>query len=131
MLLIKKKLIEKKTEYGAFLFVTILVIEKQNRTILILVDRMTRKHTEVTANNKSEWVSVWTLDRGKEKEEVIMAREVSEICVDSVLTEMVASYCNRFYPNKPDLAARRIEAIGYQVGHQLSERFLSLTLESN
>ncbi|KAF7805162.1 trafficking protein particle complex subunit 6B [Senna tora] len=52
-----------------------------------------------------------------------MAREVSEICMDSVLAEMVASYCNRFYANKPDLAARRIEAIGYQVGHQLSERY--------
>ncbi|MBA0699173.1 hypothetical protein Goari_000830 [Gossypium aridum] len=35
---------------------------------------------------------------------------------------MVSTYCNRFYANKPELAARRIEAIGYQVGHQLSER---------
>ncbi|KAI9084761.1 hypothetical protein K1719_033167 [Acacia pycnantha] len=52
-----------------------------------------------------------------------MAREVSESCVDSLLTEMVSSYCNRFYANKPELAARRIEAIGYQVGHQLSERY--------
>lgn len=51
-----------------------------------------------------------------------MVREVSESCVDSLLTEMVACYCNRFYANKPELAARRIEAIGYQVGHQLSER---------
>ena len=54
-----------------------------------------------------------------------MVREVSESCIDSVLTEMVASYCNRFYANKPELAARRIEAIGYQVGHQLSERYTS------
>ncbi|EXB67657.1 hypothetical protein L484_010225 [Morus notabilis] len=52
-----------------------------------------------------------------------MAREVSESCVDSLLTEMVSTYCNRFYANKPDLAARSIEAIGYQVGHQLSERY--------
>ncbi|KAH7543172.1 hypothetical protein FEM48_Zijuj02G0155100 [Ziziphus jujuba var. spinosa] len=36
---------------------------------------------------------------------------------------MVSTYCNRFYANKPELAARRIEAIGYQVGHQLSERY--------
>ncbi|KAM4108530.1 hypothetical protein ACB094_03G051600 [Castanea mollissima] len=36
---------------------------------------------------------------------------------------MVSSYCDRFYANKPDLAARRIEAIGFQVGLQLSERY--------
>ncbi|KAG5232564.1 hypothetical protein OIU76_016730 [Salix suchowensis] len=52
-----------------------------------------------------------------------MGREVSESCIDSLLTEMVASYCNQFYSNTPELAARRIEAIGYQVGHQLSERY--------
>ncbi|KAL5537997.1 hypothetical protein UlMin_046148 [Ulmus minor] len=52
-----------------------------------------------------------------------MGREVSESCVDGLLTEMVSMYCNRFYANKNDLAARRIEAIGYQVGHQLSERY--------
>ncbi|KAM7272524.1 hypothetical protein ACFE04_027187 [Oxalis oulophora] len=52
-----------------------------------------------------------------------MVREVSESCIDSLLTEMVSTYCNRFYANKPELAARRIEAIGYQVGHQLSERY--------
>lgn len=52
-----------------------------------------------------------------------MVREVSESCVDSLMTEMVACYCNRFYANKPELAARRIEAIGYQVGQQLSERY--------
>ncbi|MBA0816182.1 hypothetical protein Gohar_000873 [Gossypium harknessii] len=51
-----------------------------------------------------------------------MEREVSESCIDSLLTEMVSTYCNRFYANKPELAARRIEAIGYQVGHQLSDR---------
>lgn len=62
-----------------------------------------------------------------------MGREVSESCVDSLLTEMVSTYCNRFYANKPELAARRIEAIGYQVGHQLSERynFLNLILAPN
>ncbi|KAK9215358.1 hypothetical protein WN944_007363 [Citrus x changshan-huyou] len=52
-----------------------------------------------------------------------MGREVSESCVDSLLTEIVSTYNNRFYANKPELAARRIEAIGYQVGHQLSERY--------
>ncbi|GKV05517.1 hypothetical protein SLEP1_g17518 [Rubroshorea leprosula] len=52
-----------------------------------------------------------------------MGREVSESCVDSLLIEMVSTYCNRFYANKSELAARRIEAIGYQVGHQLSERY--------
>ncbi|KAL7582682.1 hypothetical protein Lser_V15G45804 [Lactuca serriola] len=52
-----------------------------------------------------------------------MAREVSESCMDSLLTEIVSSYCNVLYVSKPELAARRIEAIGYQVGHQLSERY--------
>ncbi|KAF2298568.1 hypothetical protein GH714_024140 [Hevea brasiliensis] len=53
-----------------------------------------------------------------------MGREVSESCIDSLLTEMVSSsYCNRFDANKPELAGRRIEAIGYQVGHQLAERY--------
>jgi len=53
-----------------------------------------------------------------------MGREVAESCVDTMLMEMVAMYSGRFYANKPELAARRIEAIGYQVGHQLSERFV-------
>ncbi|XP_043696470.1 trafficking protein particle complex subunit 6b [Telopea speciosissima] len=52
-----------------------------------------------------------------------MGREVSESCVDSLVIEMVSAYCNRFYASKPELAAPRIEAIGYQVGHQLSERY--------
>ncbi|KAJ8436799.1 hypothetical protein Cgig2_032027 [Carnegiea gigantea] len=52
-----------------------------------------------------------------------MGREVSDTCVNSLLIEMVSTYCDRFYSNKPELAARRIEAIGYQVGHQLSERY--------
>ncbi|EOA31501.1 hypothetical protein CARUB_v10014687mg [Capsella rubella] len=52
-----------------------------------------------------------------------MGREVAESCVDTMLMEMVAMYSARFYANKPELAARRIEAIGYQVGHQLSERY--------
>jgi hypothetical protein len=60
----------------------------------------------------------------REKE---MGREVSESCVDSLLAEMVSAYCDRFYANKPELAARRIEAIGFQVGHQLSERYTSPT----
>lgn len=49
-----------------------------------------------------------------------MVKEVAESSFDSLLIEMVSSYCDRFYANKPELAARRIEAIGYQVGHQLS-----------
>ncbi|XP_076942124.1 uncharacterized protein LOC143611904 [Bidens hawaiensis] len=52
-----------------------------------------------------------------------MVREVSESCMDGLITEIVSSYCNRLYASKPELAARRIEAIGYQVGHQLSERY--------
>jgi len=52
-----------------------------------------------------------------------MVREVAESCVDGVVMEMVAAYCGRFYAVKPELAARRIEAIGFQVGHQLSERY--------
>ncbi|KAK3023681.1 hypothetical protein RJ639_043562 [Escallonia herrerae] len=52
-----------------------------------------------------------------------MGKEVSESCVESLLTEIVSLYGTRFYANKPELAARRIEAIGYQVGHQLSERY--------
>ncbi|KAK3023625.1 hypothetical protein RJ639_043893 [Escallonia herrerae] len=43
-----------------------------------------------------------------------MGKEVSESCVESLLTEIVSSYGTRFYANKPELAARRIEAIGYQ-----------------
>lgn len=57
-----------------------------------------------------------------------MGREGSESCVDSLLIEMVSSYCNRFYADKPELATRRIEAIRYQVGHQLSERYLLFCL---
>ncbi|KAF6135865.1 hypothetical protein GIB67_022481 [Kingdonia uniflora] len=52
-----------------------------------------------------------------------MGKEVSESCVDSMIIEMVSAYSNRFYANKAELAARRIEAIGYQVGLQLSERY--------
>jgi len=50
-------------------------------------------------------------------------REVAESCVDSLNMELVATYCKRLHPTKPDLAARRIEAIGYQVGLQLAERY--------
>lgn len=32
-------------------------------------------------------------------------------CIDSLLTETVACYCNRFYTNKPELAASRIKSI--------------------
>ncbi|KAJ7551105.1 hypothetical protein O6H91_07G134100 [Diphasiastrum complanatum] len=50
-------------------------------------------------------------------------REVAESCVDAVIAEMVATYCKRLHPSKPELAARRVEAIGYQVGMQLAERY--------
>ncbi|CAA7397870.1 unnamed protein product [Spirodela intermedia] len=52
-----------------------------------------------------------------------MGREVAESCVDGIVMEMVSAYSDRFYATKPELAARRIEAIGYQVGLQLSERY--------
>ncbi|OAY69721.1 trafficking protein particle complex subunit 6B [Ananas comosus] len=52
-----------------------------------------------------------------------MGREVSESCVEGLMMEVVSAYSSRLYPAKPDLAARRIEAIGFQVGHQLSERY--------
>ncbi|KAI3448663.1 hypothetical protein Pfo_005328 [Paulownia fortunei] len=51
-----------------------------------------------------------------------MAREVSESCVESLLAEIVLSYCKGFYAKQPELAVRRFEAIGFQVRHQLSER---------
>lgn len=50
--------------------------------------------------------------------------EVAESCVDSLNMELVATYYKRLHPTKPELAARRIEAIGYQVGLQLAERYL-------
>jgi hypothetical protein len=40
-----------------------------------------------------------------------------------LVIKMVAAYCSRFYIAKPVLAARRIEAIGFQVVQQLSERY--------
>ncbi|XP_078438905.1 transport protein particle (TRAPP) component [Wolffia australiana] len=52
-----------------------------------------------------------------------MAREVAESCVEGIVMEMVSSYSHNFFASKTDLAARRIEAIGYQVGLQLSERY--------
>jgi hypothetical protein len=36
--------------------------------------------------------------------------------------EMVHTYCHRLHPSKPELAGRRIEAIGFQVGSQLADR---------
>lgn len=59
--------------------------------------------------------------------ETEMGREVAESCIDGVLIEMVSAYGRRFYATKPELAARRIEAIGFQVGHQLIERFSSIS----
>lgn len=51
------------------------------------------------------------------------SREVAESCLDCITMEMVATYCNRLHPSKPELAGRRIEAIGFQVGLQLAERY--------
>ncbi|XP_068666540.1 uncharacterized protein [Aristolochia californica] len=52
-----------------------------------------------------------------------MGREVAESCVDSMVIEMVSAYCSRLYSTHPEIAAQRIEAIGFQVGHQLAERY--------
>ncbi|XP_020579322.1 LOW QUALITY PROTEIN: trafficking protein particle complex subunit 6B [Phalaenopsis equestris] len=52
-----------------------------------------------------------------------MGREVAESCVDAVVIEMVSALCRNFYSAEPELPPRRIEAIGYQVGHQLVERY--------
>ncbi|EYU21841.1 hypothetical protein ABFS83_09G071000 [Erythranthe nasuta] len=52
-----------------------------------------------------------------------MVREVSESCVESLMAEIVSSYCRGIYANKPELAAPRIESIGFQVGHRLTERY--------
>ncbi|PRQ33262.1 hypothetical protein RchiOBHm_Chr5g0055661 [Rosa chinensis] len=38
---------------------------------------------------------------------------------------MVSMYCNCLHANKPELVACRVDAIGYQVGHQLSERVMN------
>lgn len=57
-----------------------------------------------------------------------MIREVSGSCVETLMAEIVSSYCNGIYANKPELAAPRIEAIGFQVGHRLSERQVCVTL---
>ncbi|KAI3507823.1 hypothetical protein L1887_22818 [Cichorium endivia] len=43
--------------------------------------------------------------------------------MESLLTKIVSSNCKRSYADKPELVAWRIEAIDYQVGHQLSERY--------
>ncbi|EPS73874.1 trafficking protein [Genlisea aurea] len=50
-------------------------------------------------------------------------RQVSVSCLESLLIEIVSSYCSGSFADKPELAAPRIEAIGFQVGHQLSERY--------
>ncbi|URE20879.1 transport protein particle component, Bet3 [Musa troglodytarum] len=58
-----------------------------------------------------------------------MGREVAESCVDGVTIEMVSAYGKRFYATKPELAARRIEAIGYQVGHPAHREVALYTME--
>eukprot|EP00897_Mesotaenium_endlicherianum_P003579 jgi/Mesen1/3249/ME000187S02411 len=49
-------------------------------------------------------------------------REVAESCLDLLNIELVGSY-TRQLGNRPELAGRRIEAIGFQVGQQLVERY--------
>eukprot|EP00850_Spirogloea_muscicola_P008061 SM000042S15328 [mRNA] locus=s42:363418:364849:- [translate_table: standard] len=51
------------------------------------------------------------------------AREVAEACVDVLGMELVAAYGGMLGGGRPDLAGRRIEAIGFQVGQQLAERY--------
>nr|POE98701.1 serine/threonine-protein phosphatase 2a activator 2 [Quercus suber] len=55
-----------------------------------------------------------TKSKSRERERERMGREVSESCVDSLLTEMVSSYCDRFYANKSPVPGIDEEtAIGY------------------
>jgi len=95
--------------------------EKQPWINLFLVPKPIYRISKTQKQNKTVKQFGRLSERKREAKE--MGREVSESCIDSLLTEMVSSYCNRFYSNTPELAARRIEAIGYQVGHQLSERY--------
>lgn len=50
------------------------------------------------------------------------AREVAESCLDLLNIELVAAY-SRQLGGRPELAGRCIEAIGFQVGQQLVERY--------
>lgn len=50
------------------------------------------------------------------------AREVAESCLDLLNIELVASYARQL-GGRPELAGRCIEAIGFQVGQQLVERY--------
>ncbi|KAK1360344.1 Transport protein particle (TRAPP) component [Heracleum sosnowskyi] len=52
-----------------------------------------------------------------------MGREVSESCLDILLIEIVSSYTNGFFAGRPELVAQAVEAVGYQVGNQLCERY--------
>ena len=49
------------------------------------------------------------------------SREVAECCLDFLSLELVASY-QRQQSIRPEVAGKRIEAIGFQVGQQLVER---------
>eukprot|EP00270_Netrium_digitus_P012646 TRINITY_DN4133_c0_g1_i1.p1 TRINITY_DN4133_c0_g1~~TRINITY_DN4133_c0_g1_i1.p1 ORF type:complete len:190 (-),score=34.95 TRINITY_DN4133_c0_g1_i1:210-779(-) len=49
-------------------------------------------------------------------------REVAESCLDLLNIELVHSY-QRQLSNRPEIAGRRIESIGFQVGQQLAERY--------
>eukprot|EP00271_Cylindrocystis_brebissonii_P015803 TRINITY_DN38832_c0_g1_i1.p1 TRINITY_DN38832_c0_g1~~TRINITY_DN38832_c0_g1_i1.p1 ORF type:complete len:190 (+),score=30.43 TRINITY_DN38832_c0_g1_i1:209-778(+) len=49
-------------------------------------------------------------------------REVAESCLDLLNIELVDLY-QRTLSARPELAGRRVEAIGFQVGQQLAERY--------
>lgn len=48
-------------------------------------------------------------------------REIAESCLDLLNIELVRSYSEQL-KGRPELAGRRVEAIGFQVGQQLVER---------
>ncbi|GAQ89824.1 transport protein particle (TRAPP) component [Klebsormidium nitens] len=49
------------------------------------------------------------------------SREIAESCLDLLNIELVRSYSEQL-KGRPELAGRRVEAIGFQVGQQLVER---------
>ena len=56
------------------------------------------------SNLNTIFISYFTKRRANLERERVgerMGREVSESCVDSLLTEMVSSYCDRFYSSTP------------------------------
>lgn len=54
------------------------------------------------------------------------SREIAESCLDLLNIELVHSYAEQL-KGRPELAGRRVEAIGFQVGQQLVERWGQLS----